>query len=189
MKIITPPALEPISLELAKSHLRVTDASEDALISMYIKSAREVVEHRIGRALINQTLEFTLDKFPCGSIKFPISNVYEIASIKYINSVGTETTLDASNYSLDSYSLINKIIPAYGFSYPAVLAIDNCIKIQFKAGYGADAETVPSNVIAWMLLAIGSMYANRETVIDGRISELPRTFFDGLLDSVRTWSM
>lgn len=187
MKTITPPALEPVSLELAKTHLRVTDANEDSLISLYIKSARESVEHRTGRSMIEQTLEFAIDDFPSDAIELPMSNVTEIVSIKYLNTSGVETTLSPASYFLDNFSLTNWIIPAYGTVYPETLGSANGIKIQFKAGYGAAADTVPANVVIWMLLAIGSMYANRESVSDGQTYELPQSFCDGLLDSIRTW--
>lgn len=187
MKIITAPTIEPISLELAKSHLRVTDANEDTLISLYIKSARESVEHITGRVLIEQTLEYALNAFPSASIELPVANVTQILSIKYINANGVETTWDISNYSLDSYSLTNQIISAYRVTYPVTQDIENCVKIQFKAGYGATADTIPANIITWMLLAIGAMYANRESVSEGQTYKLPESFCDGLLDSVRTW--
>jgi len=186
MKTITAPLIEPVSLDLAKAHLRVTDASEDTLISLYIKSARETAEHRTGRTMIEQTLEFSLDNF-ADAIELPTSNVSEIVSVKYINTSGTETTLAPSSYYLDSSSLTNWIIPAYGVPFPSTLGSANGVTIQFKAGYGATADLVPANVITWMLLAIGSMYAHRESVSDGQTYELPKSFCDGLLDSVRTW--
>lgn len=186
MKTITAQLIEPVSLDLAKAHLRVTDASEDTLISLYIKSARETVEHRTGRALITQTLEFSIDDF-ADAIELPVSNVSEIISIKYINTAGVETTLDALSYFIDSNSLTNWILPAYGTTFPQTLGCANGVTVRFTAGYGATADLVPANVITWMLLAIGSMYAHRESVSDGQTYELPKSFCDGLLDSVRTW--
>ena len=186
MKTITAPTIEPVSLDLAKAHLKVTDAIEDTLISLYIKSARETVEHRTGRSLITQTLEFSLDDF-AEAIELPMSNVSEIVSVKYINTSGVETTLAPSDYYLDSNSLINWIIPAYATTFPETLGSANGVTVRFIAGYGATADLVPANVITWMLLAIGSMYAHRESVSDGQTYELPKSFCDGLLDSVRTW--
>ena len=187
MKIITAPTIEPVSLDLAKSHLRVTDANEDALISLYIKSARETAEHRTCRALINQTLEFSLDDFPSGAIELPVSNVTSIVSIKYIDTSGIETTLNPLTYFLDTQSLTNWVLLAYGYTYPITLGSANNVKVQFIAGYSAAADAIPANISTWMLLAIGSMYANRESVSNGQTYELPQSFCDGLLDSVRTW--
>lgn len=186
MKTITPPAIEPISLVDAKSHLRVTDNSEDTLISLFIKSARESAEHRTGRSLINQTLEVAFDYF-ADAIELPIANVSSIVSIKYLDASGIEITLNPLTYFLDNHSITNWILPAYGYTYPITLATANNVKVQFIAGYGATADSVPANVTTWMLLAIGSMYANRESVSSGQTYELPQSFCDGLLDSVRTW--
>ena len=50
--VVTPPAAEPVDLTTAKLHLRVTDAAQDALITIFIQSARGYVEQVTGRALI-----------------------------------------------------------------------------------------------------------------------------------------
>ncbi|HZP33964.1 MAG TPA: head-tail connector protein [Candidatus Acidoferrales bacterium] len=64
--IETPPAIEPVSLELAKTHLRVTldDEDNDELIALYIQAARENVEDFCGRSLIDKGYRQSLDAFP-----------------------------------------------------------------------------------------------------------------------------
>lgn len=189
MKTITPPLIEPVSLEMAKSHLRVTANDEDVLIGLYIQSAREQAQHRIGKALIAQTLEFALDAFPMLAIELPLANATEIVSIKYLNASGTEITLSASNYYLDNYSLTNWIIPSSGFEWPDTLESANAVTVRYIAGYGTAEGDVPSSVKTWMLLAIGAMYENRESMAMGKVYQLPRDFFDGMLDAERTWRM
>ncbi len=65
-KLITPPAVEPIGLPLAKSYLRVDQdlADDDALINLLISSARETCENRTHRKFITQTVEKYLDDWP-----------------------------------------------------------------------------------------------------------------------------
>lgn len=47
---------------------------------------------------------------------------------------------------------------------------------------------VPASVKQWMLLHLGTLYANRERVIAGTIvNELPRSMADGLLDPWRVY--
>jgi hypothetical protein len=42
---------------------------------------------------------------------------------------------------------------------------------------------VPQSIKAWMLLAIATWYENREALTAGQpVAELPRSFWDGLLD-------
>lgn len=48
---------------------------------------------------------------------------------------------------------------------------------------------VPASIRQWMLLTIGALYANRESVITGiSVSQLPRSLADGLLDPWRIYA-
>ena len=44
-----PPAVEPVSLDEAKLHLRQFDTAEDSLIKLMIASARRYAEDHLGR--------------------------------------------------------------------------------------------------------------------------------------------
>ena len=44
LQTITPPEQEPVSLELAKQHLRIDTTEGDETLAFYIASAREYVE-------------------------------------------------------------------------------------------------------------------------------------------------
>lgn len=51
-----------------------------------------------------------------------------------------------------------------------------------------DVTQVPASIRQWMLLAVGTLYANREAVIVGAtVNRLPHGFCDGLLDPWRTF--
>lgn len=48
---------------------------------------------------------------------------------------------------------------------------------------------VPAGIKQWMLLTIGTLYANRESVITGiSVSQFPRSLADGLLDPWRIYA-
>lgn len=64
LQIETPPAVEPISLQTLKQHLRVTVTNEDELIQIYEQSAREDVEDFLARSLVNKRYVQSLDSFP-----------------------------------------------------------------------------------------------------------------------------
>lgn len=66
-KRVTPPAIEPVTLDEAKAHLRVDINAEDSLITRLISDAREWVERFLRRSLITQTWALYLDAFPVGA--------------------------------------------------------------------------------------------------------------------------
>ncbi len=51
LSIVTPPEIEPVSLEEAKLYLRVDTGDENELITSLIKAARIMVEKETHRAL------------------------------------------------------------------------------------------------------------------------------------------
>ena len=186
LRLITAPSVEPVSLVEAKKHLRVSASDEDALITALIVTAREAVEHELGRALVSQTLEKTLDMFPF-AIELPNPPVASITSIKYLDENGIEQTLSSSSYTLDNASDSRPawLTPAYGYAWPSTYAEINAVKVRYVAGW-ANAAAVPQAIKQWMLLNIGHWFENREASGDKRE---PMPFISGLLDRYRIWSL
>lgn len=192
LKLITAPAIEPITRQEAKLHCRiiadVADVSphpEDTLVDGLIAAARQEAEHLTGRALITQTWELALDQFD-DSIKLPKPPLASVASVKYLDSAGILQTLPNTGYLLDDHSEPARLLPAYGTSWPATRIQPNAVLIRYDAGYGL-AANVPQAIKQWMLLQIGAMFENRESTVQGNVTSLQ--FADGLLDPFRIWSV
>jgi uncharacterized phiE125 gp8 family phage protein len=152
IKIITPPAVEPISLSDAKLLLKIDGTDRDTELTLAIKSAREFCEDYQSKKYITQTLELVLDDFK-SEIEFTsCSPVQSVTSIKYTDSAGIESTIDAADYILDNDSFVNKIVPAYNKLWPStILQPISAVRIRFVAGYGL-AVAVPETVKWAMLL-------------------------------------
>jgi uncharacterized phiE125 gp8 family phage protein len=101
LKLVTPPEVEPITLEEAKSHLRIDTDAEDVYVSALITAARERVELFLRRALATQTFEYTLDGFPSGVIDIPRPPLQSAGDIKYLDTGGNERTLPPELYVED----------------------------------------------------------------------------------------
>ena len=80
--ILTPPAVEPVSLAEARALLRVTTDAEDALIASLIVAARERVELELGLALIATGFRQTFDKpapDPVALVRGPVQSIDHVS--------------------------------------------------------------------------------------------------------------
>lgn len=178
------PATEPLTIERAKAHLRLDIADDDAVVTALILGAREQAEFLTGRALVTQKWRLTLDDFPVDGIDLPRPPLVSVQSIVYRDSAGATQTLANTEYDVVADELIGRIVPAWGKSWPSARRGAAAVTVEFTAGYGA-ANAVPESIKAWMLLTIGTGYANRESIRAGQFGELPRAAWDALLDSYR----
>lgn len=185
-KLITAPTAEPITLAEAKAHLRVDSTDEDALITALIVAARQGAETATGRALLPQTWELALDEFAT-EVRLSRAPVSAVDSVKYVDTDGVLQVLDPAAYLLDSHSEPARLTAQFGASWPATRSQANAVLIRYVAGY-ANAAAVPQEIKQWMLLRIGMLYENRESVAAGvSLAEMP--FVDCLLDAYRIWSL
>lgn len=183
LRLITVPAVEPLTLAEAKAHLRVDHTDEDSLIQTYISAATSYVDGEngfLGRALVTQTWELVLDEFPAEEIKIPLPPLQSIDSIKYDDSAGVEQTLDPSEYEADTVSVPGWVVPIPS-GWPTTIDAINSVRIRFTAGYAPSSDSppdltanVPGAIKAALFLTIGSLYAHRERVAAGQIvTQLP----------------
>lgn len=190
INIITAPTVEPITLAEARTQCRIAadDTSEDALLAIYIQAARETAEHMLGRALIDQTWEQTLDEFPAGEVKLMKAKARSVVSVQYIDTAGTLQGMSPSAYTLDATQDTGWLLPADGTDWPSTDDVVNAVRIRYVAGYGATAANVPAGVRNWLLLTVAAHYAQREAIdATGRVAALPERFVDRLLDAERVY--
>ena len=177
LTLVTPPAVEPLSLEEAKSHLRVNFNDDDAIIQLYIQAARSYVDGEdgfLGRCLVTQTWLLTLDAFPTDEIKIPLPPLQSIASITYDDPAGVSQTVSVDDYYVDVAKEPGWVVPIN--SWPTPIDAINAVRILFTAGYepGLDSPSdltgnIPASIKAGMLLMIGSWYDQREDLVVGTI--------------------
>lgn len=175
------PSVEPVTLAEAKLHCKVDSTDDDTLITALISAARQQAEHRTNRALITQQWEYTLESFPA-RIELPMPALVSVQSVKYLDDNGALQTLANTEYQVVISELVGYIQPAYGKSWPSCRVQPDSVVAAFTCGYG-NAAAVPNSIKAWMLMAISTLYGQREGIITGTIvAEVPRDFFAGLLD-------
>src|SRR5512144_89546 len=103
LRLITPPTVEPVSVETAKLFLRVDGNDEDALIASLVKGARETGEELARRAFLTQTLEMVMDDWPprfvLALMRPPLQS---IISVKHYDENNVEATW--TDYTVDARS-------------------------------------------------------------------------------------
>ncbi|MGB4064249.1 MAG: phage head-tail connector protein [Azonexus sp.] len=186
IKLITAPSVEPVTLDEAKVHCRIDGAELDSLLNIIIPAARESAEHETGRALCTQTRELVVDSFDSDLILHG-APIQSVTSVKYLDSAGNEQTLAGTEYLLDKDNEPGCVVLAYGKSWPETYAVPNAVRVRYVCGYG-DASAVPKAIKQWMLLAIGTMAAQAETMTVAQATALPDRFWHRLLDPYRVFS-
>lgn len=158
-KLITQPSSEPITLEQAKAHLRVTGSEEDSLINNLVTAVRNEAESYLNRVLVEQVWDLYLDEFT-DEIVILKTPVTAITYIKYYDVDGVLQTLARTNYDLDHYNEPASVYPTFDVSHPATKNIKNAVNIRFTAGYG-DSGDVPEAIKSGMYLYLSYLYDNR----------------------------
>ncbi len=186
LKLVSPPAAEPLSLSDAKAHLRVDSMDEDTYISTLIQFAREYIEHETGQALITQTWARFLDAWPGtknidwwdgvrqGAIgvgaerrlALPKPPLQSVTHIKTYDSQDQATTFSSTLYIVDTNSVPGRISLRQGAVWPSIGRAINGIEIEFVAGYGNGASDVLGPLRQAMQLLVAHWFENREPASD-----------------------
>lgn len=162
LKLKTAPAVEPITLEEAKLHLKVDSADDNTLITALITTARQLAELETKRAFITQTWEMYLDSAPA-EIGIPKPPLQSVESIKVLDQDGNETTVDSSYYDVDkAENSPGRVNLKSGCCWPTHRGFASFI-VEFKAGYGDAAADVPEALKQGILQLIGHLYDNRDS--------------------------
>lgn len=182
LKIIALSVGEPLTLEECRAHLRVqpyevdsndsgTHPDDDLIMAMQ-GAARAHCENFLGMSISQKMYELSLDQFPSGPITMPVSPLMSVESVTV--GEGSDALLDDTAYTVDHFSVPERLLPVT--VWPTVTAAPNLIRIRFVAGYGdgSDAEPLPPEIRAAMLLMLGHLYEHREAVnIGSAPNELP----------------
>lgn len=163
LTILTPPAVEPITLVEAKAHLRVTHDLDDADIADQIAAARELCEGATSRSFITTQWRLTLDDFPrsCAqTIALPRAPVLSIDAVSYLDPDGARQTVDPTAYDFEPGDGA-KLTPAHGRTWPAARVAPGSVRVDFSAGYGTDAASVPRAAKLLLKTTLGYADANR----------------------------
>jgi len=207
--LVTPPSEEPITRAEAKRHLNI-DAditADDALIDALIPAVRQYAEQETGRSVMPQAWRKVLDCFPGDEAAPWASSHYDaiylekgpvtaITSITYTDLGGVTQTISWSAVAnsiqrstdgalvADLSGGVARIALAFGKIWPIAQAELGAVAVNFSAGW-ANAAAVPQGLKNWMLLRLGTLYAQREDLVMGNLTVSPLPYADALLNAYR----
>ena len=167
--IETPPAVEPVTAAELRAQLAETaDGLPDAQANALIAEARDLIEQMTGLALITQTWRLALDRWPAGQElwwdgvrQMAISEIYAPNSLREVilpryplQVVEAVTVYDdagndaevviASTFDVDTYRRPGRMVLRNGATWPIALRNSNAIEIEYTAGFGNTALSVPA---------------------------------------------
>ncbi len=165
---LTYPTTTVITLEEAKTHLRVDSTNEDMLIMDCIRSATSMIEAYTNRILMSATYSAYIDEAEIvAQTPFEIKGYYPISaisSIEYYNTSDTWATIPSTDYSKD---IIGHVARIYFTKLPQVKSNTlNTYKINFTAGY-ADRDKIPYEILGWIKIITGFYYESRQSEYTG----------------------
>lgn len=178
LRLVVPPAVEPIGLDETKDHLRITDPSEDELVAGYIVAARQTMEASrepgLDIALITQTWALILDQFPnrgTAFIEVPKPPLQSVTSVTYVDAAGVTHTMPSSGYDVDNDPPLGpgtgtgRIVAVSGWP-PDSLRPVAAITITIVCGFGSDPSSVPAPLRLAQKMLVGTFFEQREATGD-----------------------
>lgn len=170
--LLTPPAVEPISLAEAKLYLRIDGPDEDDLVRALLAAARLLIEAASGRLLIHQTWRLVLDAWPASSTaRLPLAPVSQIVAARVFNAQGAPQALAASVLALETGAdppaiWVQAAVPGPGRAMSG-------IEIDVLAGYGAAAGAVPEPFRQAILMMAARWFEQRGDAAQRGDARLP----------------
>jgi uncharacterized phiE125 gp8 family phage protein len=178
LQVVTAAAIDPVSLDEAKTHLHYSGSDEDAYIRALIRAATDRVEIDTRRVLITRTLKATFECFPCDDrLCLEKPPLVSVSSVKYRQqSDGQLVTLSASAYEVDTISCPGLIQLKQGYVWPSLYYAPNPVEVTYSAGFGLTADLVPQSLKQGILYLVAHWFGSREPVANTSTAPIPMTY-------------
>lgn len=176
LRLVVPPTGEPVTWAQARDFLKLSGDAEQGVVEAMIAAARQLVETWTGQALLTQTWQLSLDRWPARRrlareeegcrivslhgatvVELPLAPVQSVLSMQVEEQPGVMVTVDSGGYDVQGGFLASR--PAVAFPRPVSRV--GGIRIVFVAGYGALATDVPALLRHAILAIVAENYENR----------------------------
>jgi uncharacterized phiE125 gp8 family phage protein len=174
--LLSPPAVEPVSLAEAKAYLRVEHGDDDAVIAALIAGARLHIEAQIRRALITQSWRLVRDAWPAdGRIAVAPAPLRELLAARVYRLDGSTQDIDVDVFVPDAASAPAMLGFALG-ALPAPGRTVGGIELDVEVGYGDAPSDVPEPLRQAIRILTAHWYENRGLLGEsGAVGVLPQS--------------
>ena len=179
IKELAPPGFELITVEEAKTFLRISHAGDDAVLGGYITAARQFCETYTGQSLITRDYRMHVSKMkkPIDHIEIPKTPLVSVTDIRLVDSQGVETIIPAETYTVD--------IDLACITFDRAITVSSettALNIHFTAGHGTSAEDIPEALRQAVLIKTTHLYEFR----GDRDDDIPLDVLSSLLHPYKT---
>jgi uncharacterized phiE125 gp8 family phage protein len=180
--------VRPIDVADLKTHLKIDyiDEAQENYLNLLIDAAINSAEMFTGRSFINQKWK-TFRDFPLEFIELRRGTNGVVNTFKYKNTNEVLTDVPATGYYIKVQDPFSQIIMKDTASFPDdVLDQQNCIEIEFTAGYGAAKDTVPAMLRLLLCQHVTWLYENKGNC---PVDEIPPMVRDGYAKHFRVLNL
>jgi uncharacterized phiE125 gp8 family phage protein len=181
LTLVDGPAVDPITVQDAKDHARLSQDEEDGQVLNWIKAATRKLERDTELALITQTWDLSFSRFPfsVGALEIPIRPVQSITSVKYYDSLGVLQTMPAGNYVLEASTLrLGLVVNA---QWPSDVRATQSVTVRVVAGY-TSVDLVPEDLKQAIRLLVAHFSEMRQPVSLGESVTVIDLTYDALIE-------
>lgn len=173
LTLVTPPAVEPVTLKQLKLQARLPYDDADEILSLYIEAARQTIERYLRRALITQQWDFVSDWAPAW-VELPKAPLISVDGVFYTGLDNVEHPVDPTIY------ITNTTTSWMGLTIGAVWPLHRGkagFRVRYTCGYGPNPSDVPA-VIRKEILSLAAQYDDiREQInLPARSAEVLRPY-------------
>ena len=166
-----------------RDYVRVDDEIDDILIMDMGKAATNIIASRIGITVSASpsTWRLALDQAPNSEnpyIELLNPPIQSIDSVTTYSNDNTQSVVDPSNYYLDDFSMVPKLI-FENYNFPSNLRAVNAVEVEYTAGY-MSLDDIPEGIKVAISEFFAFIYEHKGDDETGIELRLTPAFFDNL---------